>query len=371
MYKAFTSTLLGFEKQCTERSCSGQGRIRNRGLIASVSYSILHPMRGHETDWARRIGAARTAKEVGTMRITGTVLVIAMLWGCCWLAAGVPVINEVAWAGSAASASDEWIELHNPDPVDVDLSGWTLRFGDTVIHLGRIDGNTRELRATAIPAGGFFVLERSDDETISDRPAEGIYTGALSNGGVTLHLLDPDGNEVDAVPLEEDGWPGGSTGSGSPPWCTLERIDPHATGASGNWGSNNGIHRTGLDADGVAINGTPGAENSLTSAARSQPTARILYPNEDGLVLSGSVVVRWEARDPDGDDAQLRIDLLVVGDDGESTPIAERLGNGGAYTWDTLATEDGTHWRLCLIATDPEGFTTRVCGAVFSMANGP
>jgi hypothetical protein len=33
------------------------------------------------------------------------------------------VINEIAWSGTAASYADEWIELHNPSPQPIDLSG--------------------------------------------------------------------------------------------------------------------------------------------------------------------------------------------------------------------------------------------------------
>ena len=35
------------------------------------------------------------------------------------------VINEVAWAGTAASSDDQWIELYNPGAT-VDISGWRL-----------------------------------------------------------------------------------------------------------------------------------------------------------------------------------------------------------------------------------------------------
>ena len=39
------------------------------------------------------------------------------------------VINEVAWAGTSASASDEWLELYNSGAADIDLTGWTLSDG--------------------------------------------------------------------------------------------------------------------------------------------------------------------------------------------------------------------------------------------------
>ncbi|RLE36850.1 hypothetical protein DRJ23_06755, partial [Candidatus Acetothermia bacterium] len=41
---------------------------------------------------------------------------------------GKVIINEVAWAGTAASPEDEWIELRNLGTVPVDLTGWTLRW---------------------------------------------------------------------------------------------------------------------------------------------------------------------------------------------------------------------------------------------------
>src|SRR3989304_1443042 len=41
-------------------------------------------------------------------------------------------INEVAWAGTKASANDEWIELHNPGPDDIALQGWRLSDGGDI-----------------------------------------------------------------------------------------------------------------------------------------------------------------------------------------------------------------------------------------------
>ncbi len=61
---------------------------------------------------------------------------------CCGLLLGGAVclgidlvISEVAWAGTAASSNDEWIELHNQGDEAVDLVGWQLAFGDTLIPL--------------------------------------------------------------------------------------------------------------------------------------------------------------------------------------------------------------------------------------------
>lgn len=181
------------------------------------------------------------------------------------------VINEIAWAGTAASSQDEWIELRNNTNRDVDLTGWTLRWREgeeeIVIHFGSEDDNTKEVRRTVIPARGFYLLERTDDETIRDIEADLIYTGALRNSGEELRLVDPEGNVVDTANLggEGQGWPAGTTGDvaeGEVPFASMERVDPTAPDRPENWASNDGVIRNGRDAEGNLINGTPKAENS-------------------------------------------------------------------------------------------------------------
>jgi hypothetical protein len=152
------------------------------------------------------------------------------------------VISEAAWAGTAASANDEWIELWNPGAADVDLTGWTLTDnGDIQIAL-----------AGTIDAGGFFLLERTDDTTVSDLAADQIYTGALSNSGERLFLIDGAGIVMDTANGDGGGWPAG----GFVPNGTMERTDP-ASAADSAWCGNDGIHRSGTDANGNPVNGTP------------------------------------------------------------------------------------------------------------------
>jgi hypothetical protein len=112
---------------------------------------------------------------------------------------GSILINEVAWAGTAASASDEWIELWNPGREAIHLDGWRLTD----------DGDLQVELTGTIPAGGFLVLERTDDRTISNVTAGWIYTGVLANDGERLRLLDPSGGEVDVVDASNGGWPAG------------------------------------------------------------------------------------------------------------------------------------------------------------------
>src|SRR5205823_582902 len=93
------------------------------------------------------------------------------------------VIDEVAWAGTAASSSDEWIELKNNSAIAVDLTGWTLTDG----------GDVDIALSGSLAAQSFFLLERTDDTTISDIAADQIYVGNLSNSGESLTLKDGNG----------------------------------------------------------------------------------------------------------------------------------------------------------------------------------
>ncbi|MGC9024294.1 MAG: lamin tail domain-containing protein [Chloroflexia bacterium] len=164
---------------------------------------------------------------------------------------GQVVINEVAWAGTQASTADEWIELYNASPYDIDLSGWTLSDGGDI---------SITLQGT-IPAGGYFLLERTDDSTISDIPADQFFSGILANAGEVLTLRDAGGNVVDTANGDGGGWPAGTA---SPNYQTMERIAPLSPDTDANWASNDMVHRNGHDAGGNPVNGTPKALNSAS-----------------------------------------------------------------------------------------------------------
>ncbi len=175
------------------------------------------------------------------------------------------VVNEVAWAGTVANAADEWIELRNNTANEIDLTGYALEWedGETVIRFDAdAESNATDVRRTAIPGDGFMLLERTDDDTISDVEADVIYTGALGNGGETLVLRDDDGEVIDEVNADGGEWPAGTASDGEVPYASMERIDPTSDGDDSNWASNDGVIQNGTDNGGNLINGTPKAENS-------------------------------------------------------------------------------------------------------------
>ncbi|MYL49901.1 competence protein ComEA [Halobacillus litoralis] len=150
------------------------------------------------------------------------------------------VISEVAWMGTNVSYNDEWIELYNPTGADISLEGW---------NLNATDGSPVISLSGTIPAGGYYLLERTDDSTVTSVDADLIYTGSMSNSGEALELSD--GTQViDVV----DAWYAGDNNSKA----TMERVDPKSAGTdASNWRTATDTYSEGL--------GTPSANASTAS----------------------------------------------------------------------------------------------------------
>jgi phosphatidylserine/phosphatidylglycerophosphate/cardiolipin synthase-like enzyme len=151
------------------------------------------------------------------------------------------VINEIAWMGTTVSYSDEWMELYNDSNLDIDLTGWTLNAQD---------GSPSIQLQGVIPAKGYYLLEKTDDNSISGVTADLLYSGSLSNTGETLELRDPSGILVDQV----NGWYAGDNTSKA----TMERVNPSVSGTeSTNWNTATSDYGMGY--------GTPKQRNSESS----------------------------------------------------------------------------------------------------------
>ncbi|OGY38893.1 MAG: hypothetical protein A2418_01705 [Candidatus Brennerbacteria bacterium RIFOXYC1_FULL_41_11] len=160
------------------------------------------------------------------------------------------VINEIAWVGTASSTSDEWLEIFNNSESNVELTGWILR---------SVSGSPNIKLSGVIPSGGYYLLERTDDSTVSDIPADLIFTGAINNVCEVFELVDSFGRVVDKTVCDAGQWPAGDNATKS----SMERINPDVSGEElSNWQVNNGVVKNGHDVGGNEINGTPKAENS-------------------------------------------------------------------------------------------------------------
>jgi hypothetical protein len=109
------------------------------------------------------------------------------------------LINEIAWMGTTGSANAEWIELYNPSSNPIALDGWSLAASD---------GSPTINLTGSLPALGYFMLERTSDETLPGIIADQIFSGSLGNSGEHLILKDNLGVVVDEVD-NSSGWSGG------------------------------------------------------------------------------------------------------------------------------------------------------------------
>lgn len=170
---------------------------------------------------------------------------------------GLPriVINEIHYhpAKSAVGASEnpedlEFIELYNSESSAVDLSGWAMSAGLSLIIP---DG-------TQIAAQGYVVLAKNaaflkSKVTIPAlSPVVQWESGNLSNNGERLRLTDRYGNIIDELVYADEGdWTDSPDGKGP----SLELINPLLPNESpGAWKAS------------TTTNGTPGAQNSVFMA---------------------------------------------------------------------------------------------------------
>ena len=120
------------------------------------------------------------------------------------------------------------------------------------------DGSPDIKLSGTINGKDFYILERTDDSTLPKIKADFIYTGALSNQGENLELLDSQGNIIDQV-IHTEGWPAGDNQTKQ----TMERI-PATDEQNSEWQTSQNPA------------GTPRAENSPGRIAAAATETRSL-----------------------------------------------------------------------------------------------
>jgi hypothetical protein len=183
-------------------------------------------------------------------------------------AAAAPVINEIMYRPGSTYPENtglEFIEIYNPDPSMVDLSGWAITSGV---------GYTFPAGAS-LAAGGYAVVAANPAALQAAAALATVYGpwksgDGLSNHGETITLSRPGTTSgswtaVDTVTYAEEGewatrtrdalggwsWVTRANGGGA----SLERRNPALAKNSGqNWGAS------------TPVGGTPGAANSIRSA---------------------------------------------------------------------------------------------------------
>ena len=92
--------------------------------------------------------------------------------------------------------------------------------------------------------------------------------------------------------------------------------------------------------------------SAALDVANAAPSCTLAAP-DDGATVGGTVTVRVDAADEDGDDSGLDVDVAIGG----NWTTAEDAGGAYEYDWDTTAEDDGDV-PLRARATDADGATT-------------
>lgn len=196
---------------------------------------------------------------------------------------GNVVINEIAWMGTAASSSDEWIELYNPTNQEVNLAGWYVEDDD--------GAQLYTITSGIIGANSYFLIE--DAEEVTSIAVDSVINLSLGNSGDKLVLKNATGTIMDTVNTSSGEWFSGNNDEKK----TMERIDASGSGdVQANWGNNIGGNGA-KDRNGSALSGTPRAKNSMASSTGSTVSSAVVSlavnnatPSEgDSVTVSVSV----------------------------------------------------------------------------------
>ncbi|PJE73779.1 MAG: hypothetical protein COV02_00795 [Candidatus Terrybacteria bacterium CG10_big_fil_rev_8_21_14_0_10_41_10] len=176
-------------------------------------------------------------------------------------------INEVAWMGTQASTFDEWLEIKNNTDFIIDLSQWVLESQDGAPYI--------QLSGTIGPKE-YLVLERRENTIVTSEASVLTYGNGSSewamhnngNGGGEEILLSYASTTLDKTPAISGGdWTAGENTS-STTRKTMERVSSKESGSDtsnwATWGTNIEFIKSGQDAEGNSISGTPGQCNSVS-----------------------------------------------------------------------------------------------------------
>ena len=184
--------------------------------------------------------------------VVATTVIVVPQWAPSAQAADDDVvISELMYHGADGPAGDDslydFIELANTSTTPVDVSGWRLTEGvEFTFPTFSIGADAR----VVIAADAAAFAERYDDA-----PDFVLSSGAFSNGGETIRLVDDGSATIDLLAYTDDPpWPGVPDGDGP----SLERLDLTVPNAGDDTDAANWLAST-------APFGTPGAVNSVAS----------------------------------------------------------------------------------------------------------
>ena len=172
------------------------------------------------------------------------------------------IIDEIAWKGTSAGSTHEWLELANNDTA-VNISGWTIKDGESQLNITLPDGAT-------IGNGGFYVIKRTTSD-ITPYDFSTTFKDGLSDAGEKLILADSSGATIETLDFS-GGWPDPTmTSLNSMQWDATQSLWVSATSTPGSAYVEN-TSSTSTDSDDSGNTDSDSSDTSDTSSASSTDT---------------------------------------------------------------------------------------------------
>ncbi len=246
------------------------------------------------------------------------------------------VYYDIATTERGEEGDNEWVEIFNQTSVPLDISGWEICDNSSCDIIPTVD---------PIPAMGYGVITATNttwgywfvpNEVVKIVLDDGRIGDGLGDDGDALYLKRPDGIVVDEM----------------------------------NWQGNTDVWNPGA-VDVVEGNLLARVPNGYDTDQASDwgelapPDVDLIYPDEDETYAwywTQNYEIQWTATNPNGDDADLAIDLYYVKDVNGDNEISEGdtrheivigTANDGSQWWEVPKGFIGYIW-IELIATGPE-----------------
>ncbi|MCX6712099.1 MAG: hypothetical protein NT041_00210 [Candidatus Vogelbacteria bacterium] len=179
------------------------------------------------------------------------------------------VINEIGWAGTVASGFDEWLELKSCfHDYSIDLSSYYLTDSQR-------SENWRINLTDKILPKGYYLIERGDDNVISNRPKNLVESFITNSGSKAFNLASIGlklwhktnlGDElVDETPV----WNKAGSASSSLERTFENKISTELSTWEDNFWCYDNESPCALDRNATTTFGTPGQKNKASTAYQS------------------------------------------------------------------------------------------------------
>ncbi|MFV1989436.1 MAG: lamin tail domain-containing protein [Acidimicrobiales bacterium] len=208
----------------------------------------------------------KAAHAANSILIGVLLLVLTAPFASATNADGTVVISEIHYNPAGEGTELEFIELHNPGTVDVDLSEAEFTAGVEA-----------SLAGVVVKAGAYVILtpEQNNAESAYGVSPVATYLGKLSNKGETITLTQ-NGDELDSVTYDNVGeWPLRADGYGP----SLELLEHSDNAVPANWYSS-------------AEEPTPGAANSTPPVSGAELDELVVNPPDPGAGETVTIEVR-------------------------------------------------------------------------------